>query len=118
MRTRPSSDRSRREIAFLLLCTAAAGVCAALAVWFAVPLQPDPPQTTPDLRQLSSYVQVDLNTADAAGLCTLPGVGERRAEAILAYRAEHGPFAQVEDVMQVPGITQEIVDLWSGRALV
>lgn len=47
---------------------------------------------------------VDINTADVAELCTLPGVGQARAESILAYRQEHGSFQAVEEIKQVSGI--------------
>lgn len=49
---------------------------------------------------------VNINTADAAQLCTLPGIGETRAEGILQYRREHGPFSRIEDIMQVSGIKE------------
>ncbi len=49
---------------------------------------------------------VDLNTADRKRLCTLPGIGEAKAEAILAYRNENGDFQRVEDIMRVPGIKE------------
>lgn len=47
---------------------------------------------------------VDINTADVAELCTLPGVGQARAESILTYRQEHGSFQTVEEIKQVSGI--------------
>ena len=78
-------NQKHREGLFLLLCLAAAGICAGLAFRFAVPL---------------------------------PGVGPRNAQAILDYRAQYGPFAQVEDAAQVPGITQAMVDSWAGQAYV
>ena len=111
-------NKKCREGVFLLLCLAAAGVCAGLAFWFAVPLHPQTPQMLPDTRELAAYTQVELNTADADALCTLPGVGPRNAQAILDYRAQHGPFTQVEDAAQVPGITQAMVDSWAGQAYV
>ena len=49
---------------------------------------------------------VDLNTADEAMLCTLPGIGETRAKEILKYRKEHGGFTKVEELMEVPGIKE------------
>ena len=47
---------------------------------------------------------IRINTADVAELCTLPGVGQARAESILAYRQEHGSFQTVEEIKQVSGI--------------
>lgn len=48
--------------------------------------------------------KIDINTADAALLQTLPGIGEKRAADIVAYREEHGPFRIVEQLTDVPGI--------------
>ena len=50
--------------------------------------------------------RVNLNTADLAELCALPGIGDALAGRIIAYREEHGPFARPEDVMRVSGIGQ------------
>lgn len=47
---------------------------------------------------------VNLNSATADDLDTLPGVGPATAAAILAYRDQHGPFASVEDLGEVNGI--------------
>ncbi|WP_166972187.1 ComEA family DNA-binding protein [Brevibacterium atlanticum] len=47
--------------------------------------------------------KIDLNTADAAALETLPGVGPVTAEAIIAHR-ESQPFASVDDLLLVKGI--------------
>ena len=64
------------------------------------------------------FEPVDLNTADLSALCTLPGVGEKRAQTILDYRTQNGPFERVEDAANVPGLTQTIVDSWAGMATV
>jgi competence protein ComEA len=47
---------------------------------------------------------VDLNTAEAADLEELPGVGPATAEAILDYRNTSGPFGAVDDLLSVRGI--------------
>lgn len=52
--------------------------------------------------------RVDLNTAGLEELQTLTGIGQTRARAILEYRNQYGPFAQPEDIMQVPGIKEGI----------
>lgn len=54
---------------------------------------------------------IDINTADAQSLAVvMVGVGEKRAEAIVAYREEHGPFQSVEDLMQVSGIGPKVLE--------
>ncbi|MDG2537270.1 helix-hairpin-helix domain-containing protein [Dyella jiangningensis] len=48
---------------------------------------------------------VNVNKADAATLAkSLDGVGHSKAEAIVAWRDEHGPFKSVDDLAQVKGI--------------
>ena len=50
--------------------------------------------------------RIDINTADAAALMTLPGIGESRAAAIIAFREKNGRYACIEDIMKVSGIKQ------------
>ncbi len=52
----------------------------------------------------SGETLVNLNTADQPTLETLPGVGPVTAEAILAWRSEHGGFTSVEELLEVDGI--------------
>jgi len=47
---------------------------------------------------------LDLNTATAADLEELPGIGPGLARSIVEYREAHGPFEVVEDLLLVPGI--------------
>ncbi|MCR4275967.1 MAG: helix-hairpin-helix domain-containing protein [Candidatus Parcubacteria bacterium] len=47
---------------------------------------------------------VNINTADAALLDTLPGIGASYAADIIAYREAHGPFATIEGLKKVPNI--------------
>ncbi len=62
--------------------------------------------------------KVDLNTADEALLCTLPGIGESRAKSIIAYREEHGPFQKPEDVMNVSGIKKAAFEKMKDHVMV
>ena len=48
--------------------------------------------------------KVNINTATAQDLDTLPRIGVTLAERIIAYRDEHGPFAGIESLLEVPGI--------------
>lgn len=49
---------------------------------------------------------VNINTADRTQLMTLPGIGQTRADAILAYRESSGAFQKIEDIMNVSGIKE------------
>lgn len=51
---------------------------------------------------------VHLNRATKAELMTLPGIGESKAEQILAYREEHGGFSTVEELMNISGIKEGV----------
>ena len=53
--------------------------------------------------------KVDLNTATAEELMTLPGIGEKRAADIIAYREANGPFRIPEDLTRVSGIGEGIL---------
>ena len=48
--------------------------------------------------------RIDINRAEPWLLQALPGIGEVRAQAIVAYRDEHGPFRRIEDLVKVSGI--------------
>ena len=56
----------------------------------------------------SSDGKVHLNTATKDELKTLSGIGESRAESILAYRDSHGAFQSIEELMNVEGIKEGI----------
>lgn len=63
------------------------------------------------LSAMALAAPVDINTADAATLAkAMNGVGAKRAEAIIAYRKEHGPFKSVDELTQVKGVNLKIVE--------
>lgn len=53
---------------------------------------------------LTTTYPVNINTANVSQLCTIPGIGETRAKAIIEYRNNYGPFERIEDIMKVSGI--------------
>lgn len=54
--------------------------------------------------------RVDLNTADATVLETLPRIGPALAERIIAWRDDNGGFTSVEDLLAVPGIGDKMLE--------
>ena len=69
---------------------------------------PETPTAEKESAGSSDTGLVNINTADMAGLCALPGIGEGRAKAILEYREKQGGFQKKEDIMQVSGIGEKM----------
>jgi competence protein ComEA len=60
--------------------------------------------------QQSSNTKIDLNKADANILAkSVKGIGQKRAEAIVNYRKEHGHFKSIEELAQVRGFGKQFV---------
>ncbi|PYZ94225.1 hypothetical protein CR194_01420 [Salipaludibacillus keqinensis] len=51
-----------------------------------------------------------INQADANELTTLPGIGPAKADAIISFREENGPFQTLEDLTNVPGIGEKTLE--------
>jgi len=55
--------------------------------------------------------KVSINQADAEALATvLNGVGLKKAEAIVRYREQNGPFSEIDQLQEVPGIGPSLVE--------
>ncbi|WP_417502425.1 ComEA family DNA-binding protein [Marinobacter sp.] len=53
---------------------------------------------------------ININSADAATLASLDGIGSSKAEAIIAYRKANGPFKTPEELANVKGIGARTVE--------
>ena len=53
--------------------------------------------------------KININTATAGQLATLPGIGEKRAANIIEYRGLHGMFQNIDDLVLVPDIGEVIL---------
>ncbi|MEG1240998.1 MAG: helix-hairpin-helix domain-containing protein [Oscillospiraceae bacterium] len=62
------------------------------------------PTPRPTATSHMEQIQININTASAAELTVLPGIGEKRAADIVAYREKHGEFTRKEDLTEVAGI--------------
>ena len=114
---------NRKVLLFLATLVVLAGIVWGALFLIAPIWQPGTPVTyMPALPQTEAAAEsaptqlVDLNTADAETLQTLPGIGPAKAAAIIAYREEHGPFAALQDVADVPGISEQMTEKWAGLA--
>ncbi len=102
----------------------AAAVCAGLALLTVLPKSGALPSSLPPLVTAAPEALppgeglIDLNTAQKEQLMTLPGVGEVRAEAILAYRERYGPFRTVSELAAVESVGGAVLDLIRGRVTV
>lgn len=52
---------------------------------------------------------VNINTADASELSQVRGLGPKKADAIVQYRTQNGPFKSVDDIANVKGIGQKML---------
>lgn len=79
-----------------------------------IPFQGEETVTQEDAATQNSGIRsdgkVNINTASAEELMTLKGIGQTRAEQIIAYREKHGAFASIEGIMEVDGIKQGTFD--------
>ena len=64
----------------------------------------------PQEGETQSPQKIDINRAEAWLLEALPGIGETRAQAIVDYRNENGPFKRIEDLLRVKGIGEGTFD--------
>lgn len=69
------------------------------------------PVSAPTSRPASSQKKVNINTADIYTLMSLEGIGEIYARRIIEYREANGPFENIEDIKNVPGIGDKRFEL-------
>ena len=101
---------TRRE-AMLLGGLAAVLALVLLARWWAW-RAPGPPTTTTAIAGASSGIVLDVNTAAWWELDALPGVGETLARRIVEDRKRNGPFASLDDLSRIRGISTATVSRW------
>lgn len=100
-----------KRVRFARIVLLSALTFAALPGWSATNTTPEPKQPKQSVVVEASVPRVvNVNTADAATLATvLKGVGNAKAEAIVAHRKSHGPFKSAEQLAEVKGIGNALV---------
>ena len=58
----------------------------------------------------SNTPPIDLNSATAEELKSVPGIGEVMAQRIVDFREQHGPFSRVDDLLKVKGIGEKSLE--------
>ena len=58
----------------------------------------------------AAFAKVNINTADAEQLATLPGIGSVKAEAIVKYRKDNGKFKSINELKDVKGIGDKMIE--------
>ncbi|UCJ15132.1 helix-hairpin-helix domain-containing protein [Pseudomonas sp. MM211] len=77
------------------------------------------PAAEPVAQQLAELNPINLNTADAETLQReLSGVGSVKAQAIVSYRETHGEFASVDELLEVKGIGESLLERNRGKLTV
>jgi len=54
---------------------------------------------------------LDINTATKADFVKIKGIGAKKAERIITYRKEHGKFNSVEELKNIKGIGNKIIEV-------
>ena len=95
--------------AFLALFTALWGFGARNRAYLAFSAAP-----TAELTTAAQAASININAASAEELMKLPGIGEKKAAAIVAYRESHGAFSAIEEIKNVPGVGDGIFERIKG----
>ena len=71
---------------------------------------PQPPPAGKIGSETPAGQKVNINSADVETLCTLKGIGPSLALRIKEFREQHGPFKKAEDITQVRGVGETILE--------
>ncbi len=67
------------------------------------------------LSEQMQSAMVNVNTADLKQLIKLPGVGKKKAQAIIDYRETNGDFSSLEDLAKVKGVGKKMLAKLDGK---
>ena len=82
-------------------------VLVAALVFVSSPLVAQRAAKPPVSATIVSTEVVNLNSATAAQIATLPGIGPKTADLVVQYRVKNGPFKKIEEIMNVRGVGEK-----------
>jgi competence ComEA-like helix-hairpin-helix protein len=97
-------ERAAMKLSTLLKWLFTLAICTAVCVVLSPLAQKAPVAAR---REPLSSDNININTATVDQLESLPHIGTKTAQAIIAYRTHHGPFKKEEDLTKVPGIGEK-----------
>ena len=101
----PSTLENIAELVSFGGAVAPTGAAPVLPTGGSTPVDPAPSAgDTPKSASAAGGCPVNVNAADAAGLKSLPGIGDSKAAAIVQYRTDNGPFSSCDGLNSVSGI--------------
>ncbi len=62
--------------------------------------------------------KININTATKDELCTLPGIGDAKADSIINYRTDHGKFQSIEELKEINGIKDAVYNKIKDRIVI
>lgn len=69
---------------------------------------------TPETGTLKAAGVVNINTANATQIAAIPGLGDKKSQAVLKYREKNGPFGRVDEIKKVQGIGDKMFEKIKG----
>lgn len=83
-------------------------VLVAAVVFISSPLAAAQRATKPPMAAaVVSTDVINLNSATAAQIASLPGIGPKTADLVVQYRTKNGPFKKIEEIMNVRGVGEK-----------
>ena len=104
--SRPVYSRTQKIVLVVLICTLAAGLFLLKHIRAA---SSSPFALSPGDQDAYAF-KVDINKAPWREIACLPGIGDKKAQAIVAERDLHGPFVSVDDLARVSGIGPKTIE--------
>jgi len=86
-----------------------------VALLFLIPITAANAQLPEVTTQMPQLETVSINNADAGMLAQLPGIGKKKAQAIVDYRQENGDFENLDDLSNVKGIGKKLLEKLEGK---